>query len=139
MDEEGQLLPVRMYQTEDRLMIAAPMPGLEPGNISVSIEGDRLSIHGEERGPHQHDLDLLLAEWTVGPYFCEVELPQPVNGPLTNATYDNGVFVLAMPKVGPNERGVPAEIRLEALDSTRGRRVGHRGRDIRPAGPRQAA
>jgi hypothetical protein len=114
MHEEGQLLPVRMYQTEDRLMIAAPMPGLEPENISVSIEGDRLSIHGEERGPHQHDLDLLLAEWTVGPYFCEVE-------------------------VGPNQRGVPAEFRLEALDSTRGRRVGHRGRTIRPAGPRQAA
>jgi HSP20 family protein len=139
MRDEGQLLPVRLYQTEDRLMIAVPMPGLEPGDVTIDIEGDRVRIRGEERGPHQHERDLLIAEWTVGPYFCEVELPQPVNGRLTNASYDNGVLVLSMPKVAPNERGVPAEIRLEPLDSTRGQRVGHRGRDIRPAGPEAAA
>jgi HSP20 family protein len=139
MRDEGQLLPVRMYQTDDRLMIAVPMPGLEPGDISISIEPDRVSVRGEERGPHQHERDLLIAEWTVGPYFCEVELPQPVNGPLANATFNNGVLVISMPKVAPNERGVSAELTLEPIDSTRGQRVGHRGRDIRPAGPGQAA
>lgn len=139
MRDEGQLLPVRMYQTEDRLMVAVPMPGLEPGDIGITIEPDLLTIQGAERGPHQHDRDLLIAEWTVGPYFREVELPQPVNGPLANATFDNGVLVVTMPKAAPNERGVPAELRLEPIDSTRGQRVGHRGRDIRPAGPGKAA
>jgi hypothetical protein len=63
----GQGLPVRVYQTRDRIMLAAPMPGLEPGNISVHITDDQITIHGEERGPHQHERDLVLAEWSIGP------------------------------------------------------------------------
>jgi HSP20 family protein len=123
---------VRIYQTDDRLMLAAPMPGLEPDNISVTIDGTRCIVHGDERGPHQHDRDLLLEEWTIGPYHREVELPAPVDGRLSNATYDNGVLVLAMPKARGGE-ATRAEIRLDARDATRGQRVGHVGRDVQPA------
>lgn len=132
MAETGQLLPVRVYQTADRLMLAAPMPGLEPQDIAVSITGTRVTIRGEERGPHQHGVDLVLAEWTIGSYYRELDLTHPVNGPLTNATYGNGVLVLSMPKVANGQPGVPAEIRLEALEATRGERVGHVGREARP-------
>jgi Hsp20/alpha crystallin family len=73
--------------------------GLEPGNISVHIsEGRGHDTRGGE-GPHQHEQNLLLAEWSVGPYHRMVTLPHPVNGVLTNATYSNGVLVIAMPKM----------------------------------------
>jgi HSP20 family protein len=127
-----QGLPVRVYQTRDRIMLAAPMPGLEPGNISVHISEDGVTIHGEERGPHQHERNLLLAEWSVGPYHRKVTLPHPVNGVLTNATYGNGVLVVAMPKMPPDQHGVSAQLRLEAIGATRGERVGHVGRVIQP-------
>ena len=97
--QQAATVPVRMYQVDDRIMVAAPMPGLEPENISVTIAGVHLTIRGEERGPGQHERDLMLVEWTIGPYYREVLLPQPVNGALTNATYGNGVLVLVMPKV----------------------------------------
>ena len=128
---QPQNVPVRMYQTDNQIMIAAPVPGLEPQNISVTIDGDRVSIRGEERGPHQHERDLLLAEWTVGPYLREVTLPQPVSGALTNATYGNGVLVLAMPKLEQGQSGAGAEFQLEAISATRGERVGHSGREMR--------
>ncbi len=131
MTGTSQTLPVRIYHSAKRLMIAAPMPGLEPPDISVSIEADRVIICGDQRGPHQHDLGLLLAEWTIGPYYREVRLAHPVNGQLANATYGNGVLVLSMPKMKPGEPGVPAEIRLQAVTATLGERVGHVGRDIR--------
>jgi HSP20 family protein len=127
-----QGLPVRVYQTRDRIMLAAPMPGLEPGNISVHISEDGVTIHGEERGPHQHERNLLLAEWSVGPYHRKVTLPHPVNGVLTNATYGNGILVVAMPKMPPDQHGVSAQLRLEAIGATRGERVGHVGRVIQP-------
>jgi HSP20 family protein len=132
-------VPVRLYQTDDRLMLVAPMPGLEPENIAITIDGTRVVIHGDERGPHQHDRDLLLEEWTIGPYDREVELPQAVDGKITNATYDNGVLVLAMPKAQAGQ-GSRAEIKLNARESTRGQRVGHVGRDVQPTSgdPRQA-
>jgi HSP20 family protein len=126
----GQEPPVRVYQTRDRIMLAAPKPGLEPGNISVHITEDRVTIHGEERGPHQHDRDLLAAEWSFGPYHRMVSLPHPINGVLTNATYDNGVLVVTMPKMPPAQNGVPAQFRLEPIRATRGEHVGHVGRVI---------
>ena len=126
---QPQNVPVRIYQTDNQIMIAAPVPGLEPQNISVAIDGDRVTIRGEERGPHQHERELLLAEWTVGPYFREVTLPRPVNGTLTNASYGNGVLVLAMPKLESGQSGSGAEFQLEEITATRGERVGHSGRD----------
>ena len=132
MSSHVHALPLRVYQTDHRIMVAAPMPGLEPSDIVVTVTGDRVTIHGKERGPHQHERALLLAQWAVGPYAAEVALSEPVNGALTNATYGNGVLVLAMPKVARGERGVPAEIRLEAVEATRGERVGHMSRIVRP-------
>jgi HSP20 family protein len=125
-------LPLRVYQTDFRIMVAAPMPGLEPSDIAVTVTGDRVTIHGKERGPHQHERALLRADWTIGPYTAEVALSEPVNGALTNATYGNGVLVVAMPKVGRGGRAVPAEIRLAPIAATRGERVGHVSRTVRP-------
>src|SRR5581483_2013092 len=116
----------RLYETEDRLMLAVPMPGLEPEDILVVIDGTRVTIHGAERGPHQHERRLLITEWTIGPYHRELDLPGPVDGPLTNATYDNGVLVLSMPKARTGA-GTAAEIRLEPVEATRGEHVGHVG------------
>jgi HSP20 family protein len=128
----GKGLPVRIYQTRDRIMLAAPMPGLEPGNISVHITDDQITIHGEERAPHQHERDLVLAEWSIGPYHRMVTLPQPINGILTNATYGNGVLVVSMPKMPPGQHGVSTQLRLEPIGAMRGERVGHVGRVIQP-------
>lgn len=135
----AQAIPVRVYQTSDRIMVAAPMPGLEPENIAILVAGDRVVIRGEERGPHQRDMDLLVAEWSFGPYEREIALPQPVSGRLTNATYGNGVLLLSMPKALEGQAGDHAELRLASIDSTRGEHVGHVGRVVRPSGDRRHA
>lgn len=132
MTTSGQTLPVRVYETEERIMVTAPMPGLEPENIVVRIEGRRVVIHGEERGPHQREIALAIAEWSVGPYHREIEVAEPVDGSLTNATYGNGVLVLSMPKVSAGHLGASAEFRLITVASGRGERVGHVGRDAVP-------
>lgn len=127
MKHQSQTVPVRIYQNDNQLVLVAPVAGLEPGDITVAIDGKRVTIRGSERGPHQHDLDLLVAEWTIGPYHREVILPQSVDGSLTNATYGNGVLVLTMPKAKPAQKGARAKFTLEALEPTRGERVGHTG------------
>jgi HSP20 family protein len=127
-----QSIPVRLYQTAEHLMVAAPMPGLEPEDIVVNIIRDRVTIRGIERGPGQYRRDLLREEWTTGPYYREVTLPQPVDGSLTNATYGNGVLVLVMPKRDHRKPTIPAEFQLQAIESIRGERIGHSGSAIRP-------
>ena len=123
----ARMLPIRVYEAGQKVMIAAPMPGLAPQDISVTVDGERVSIRGAERGPHQHGVHLVEAEWTVGPYVRDVHLPGPVTAALTNVTYGNGVLVVAMPRTQSEESGA-AEIRLETIAPARGQRVGHFGR-----------
>ena len=132
-----QTLPVRIYETTRLLMVVTPMPGLEPGDIEVTVDRDQVTLHGRARGPHQHDVPLLVAEWSIGPYHREVRLPVHVSAELTNATYDNGIVVLCMPKV-PKD-GVPGKVqfRLDAVESTRGEHVGHVGREVVPTSTRE--
>jgi len=125
--QDPQHVPIRVYQTDSQFMVAAPMPGLEPQNINVRIDGARVVIQGSERGPHQHERDLLFTEWTIGPYYREVMLPGPVNGRLSNATYGNGVLVLSMPKVPVESPEHAVEFRLAAIEPTRGEHIGHTG------------
>ena len=130
--ETQQTVPIQLHQTDDRLVLAAPMPGLGPEDISVSISGDRVTIRGTYRGSRQDQPEALLSEWTMGPYYRELVLPQPVHGALTNATYGNGVLVLSMPKLAPGTQGGHMEFRLETIADTRGQRIGHTGSDIKP-------
>jgi HSP20 family protein len=129
---QPQQLQVRIYQNENQFALAAPMPGLEPGDITVSIEGKLVTIRGKERGPHQHDLDLLKAEWSIGPYLREIVLPENVDGSLANATYGNGVLVVTLPKAGKTQKPGRTEFTLEEVQATRGEHVGHTGHDIVP-------
>jgi HSP20 family protein len=132
MTQHEQKVPVRVYQTDDRIMLAAPMPGLEPQNIAVTITGDRVIIHGELRGPGQERREMLMEEWTVGPYRREVSLPCPVDGNTANATYGNGVLVLSMPKA-QGQQGGYTQIQLTPVDATRGQHVGHSGSEVTPS------
>jgi HSP20 family protein len=130
--QQQQAIPVQMHQTDDRLVVTAPMPGLEPEDISVCISGAHVTIRGDYRGSRHDQPEALLSEWTAGPYYRELVLPQPVDGALTNATYGNGVLVLSMPKRAFGTPGTNAEFRLEALEGPRGQRVGHTGSDMQP-------
>ncbi len=128
-----QQLPVRIYRQENQFALAAPLAGLEPQDIRIAIDGKHITIDGKQRGPRQNRLDLLQAEWSVGPYHREVELPETVDGSLANATYGNGVLVLTIPKAAAPAKPGRTEFTLEPIRLGRGERVGHVGHDIKPA------
>jgi HSP20 family molecular chaperone IbpA len=130
MKAEVQTVPVRIYDREKHIVLAAPLPGLEAENISITVGGNRIVISGEERGPRQHGPDVVLAEWSIGPYYREISLHQAVKGPLTNATYGNGVLVPSMPKGEKNEAEPEVNFKLHTIAATRGEWVGHIGSEI---------
>jgi HSP20 family protein len=130
---QSTTVPVRVYQIDDRIMVAAPLPGLEPEDITVTIAGPRVTIRGVGRGPSQYERDLIMAEWTVGPYDRPLVLPQPVHGDLANATYGDGVLVHALPKLETGRPDGATEFRLQPVGATiHGERVGHSGSTITP-------
>jgi HSP20 family protein len=129
--QQPQTVPLQIHQTDKLIVLAAPMPGLEPQDIAVVVAGDKVTLRGAYRGSRQESGDLIVSEWTIGPYYREVVLPEPVHGPSTNVTYGNGVLMLAMPKMDEQRHGSYAEVHLEVIEATRGQHIGHTGSDIR--------
>ena len=120
-----QEIPVKVYKTDDRIMVVAPMPGLEPENIMIEVTNDgHLVLYGELRGMLKDVKELLLDEWSVGIYHRDLELPAPVNGESANVTYGNGVVTVALPI---SKHIVPARLTLERIAPTHGERKGNAG------------
>ena len=122
---ETQNIPVKVYRTADRLMVAAPMAGMEPEDITVTITANnRILIDGRLRGVLKGEKELLIDEWSVGNYFRDLVLPVPVDGPSANVNYGNGVLVVAM-LISDETR--PATLQLTTTGVARGVRIGNAG------------
>jgi HSP20 family protein len=120
-----QEIPVKVYKSDDRLMVVAPMPGLEPENIVIEVTGDgHLILNGDVRGMLKDVKELVLDEWSVGFYRRDLELPVSVNGKSANVTYGNGVVTVALPF---SDRTIPSKLTLERLAPTHGERKGNAG------------
>jgi HSP20 family protein len=120
-----QHIPVKVYRTRERLMVTAPMPGLEPNNMVVEVtESGHLILHGDLRGMLKGIKELLIDEWSVGVYHRELALSAAVNGELANVTYGNGVLTVTLPLSAQTR---PARLTLERVAPTHGQRKGHAG------------
>ena len=130
-DRQPQRLPVKLYRTHELVTIAAPMPGLGPGDVAAAVTPDRrLVIVGrlctdadESCGTlKQPQKQVLLDEWEVGPYRREIELPVNVDAERATLTYGNGILVIALP-VATEMR--PGRLTLDRVaPPVRGARVG---------------
>ncbi len=120
-----QQIPVKVYRTGERLMIAAPMAGLEPENIAVEVTDDgRLILHGDLRGMLKEIKELLVDEWSVGVYHREFDLTVAVDAERANVSYGNGVLLVTLPI---SKQTHPAQLTLARVAPTHGRRKGNAG------------
>lgn len=126
MQEQAKIqhIPVKVYRSDDRLMVAAPMPGLQPDDILVKVDANTIVIQGELRGMLKDLKELLTDEWSVGGYYRELTLPNPVDGEHANVTYRNGVLVINLPI---SEQTVPATLAMEKVGTDHGERIGNAG------------
>jgi HSP20 family protein len=115
---EVQKVPVKMYRTVERLTVAAPMPGLQPEDITVEVTAEGyLVLDGRLRSALKGEKELLADEWSVGPYRRTLALPVAVDGTGATVTYGNGVLVVSLPA---GEATRPARLTLERTGPARG-------------------
>ncbi len=120
-----QSIPVKMYRSADRLMVAAPMPGVEPDDILVDVTENRhLLLQAGLRGALKDVKELLIDEWSAGDYYRELELPDAVDGLHANVTYGNGVLVVVLPL---SQEHTPAILTLKTTGKDYGATVGNSG------------
>jgi HSP20 family protein len=96
----AEILPVDVYETGDAVVVKATVPGVKPEEIDVTVTGDLLTIKGEFKQEAKVEKpNYLRQERRFGSFCRQVGLPAGVNADKANATFENGVLTLEMPKV----------------------------------------
>jgi len=90
---EPQPVPVNVYETSSALVVLAPLVGVMPDDVQVTLTAGRLVIEAEERSPSTKEY--LVQEWTPGPYHRTVDVPDTY-GRLSTATLTNGQLVVRL-------------------------------------------
>lgn len=89
----------------DKVVVAADVPGVEKEDLSVNISGDRLEISAERKKEAEEKKEgYVRRERTYTSYYRLVPLPAEVDGDKADATFENGVLEISMPKVKAIEK-----------------------------------
>ena len=90
-------LPLDVYATPDAVVVRASVPGVNPDQVEITIEGSRVMIHGEIQ-PQKEEGDYLLQEQRYGPFARTLDLALPVQADKAEASFKNGLLTLTIPK-----------------------------------------
>jgi HSP20 family protein len=95
--ETPMRLPLDAYVTEEEIVITAPVPGLDPENVEITLENDTLTIKGELNLPLEN-VEYLFQERPYGPFSRSVKINVPVEVDQAEAKFEKGVLTLILPK-----------------------------------------
>ncbi len=107
--EEVAPLPVDIYSTDNEIVIKAAMPGANPDDVEITIEGDTLTIKGETKAVE--GVNYICQENCYGPFVRTFNLNVPVQTDKVSAEFENGVLTLTLPKT---EEVKPKTIKIKA-------------------------
>ena len=109
---QSEITPIDMYHTENEVVVKASMPGLKPEEVDISITGDTLTIKGETKAEEKIEReDYLYQEHRYGAFSRSVALPSRLKTDKAEASFDNGVLTLTIPK---SEETKPKQIKVKA-------------------------
>lgn len=98
-DYEGQLA-VDVYQTADSVVLQAPIAGVKPEDLEISITDEVINIKGERRQVEETSQDnYFTQECYWGAFSRSFILPAVVASEKAEATLKNGILTITIPKM----------------------------------------
>ena len=97
---EGEWAPaVDVSETEDKVVIKAEVPGIDPKDLDITLAGDLLTIKGEKKSERQETKENYhLVERSYGSFCRSLTLPAAVEMDQIDARYEKGVLTVTCPK-----------------------------------------
>jgi HSP20 family molecular chaperone IbpA len=86
-----QTVPVNVYETEAALVVVAPLPAVQPEDVTIDVGPGQLRVTAHLRSAAPRDY--LMHEWDYGGYERELELP-PGFGSGAEASLANGQLAI---------------------------------------------
>ena len=103
--------PIAISQDHDRITLLAELPGIDPKDLDITVQGNVVSVKGV-RKPYKckEEETLLTRERPYGEFFRSFELSSQVDPEKIKAEYKNGVLVLTLARP---EKEKPKKITIQ--------------------------
>jgi len=99
LSENEGALSVDVYDLPDILLVKAPIAGVRPEDLDLSLHNDMLTVRGKRTGqPEGEDHKTLHQECHWGPFSRSIILPVSVRADEASATLKDGVLSVTLPK-----------------------------------------
>jgi len=90
---------VNVWSSDEKVVVAAELPGIDPDTVDISVMHNTLTIKGERKieAPEKG------AEWErrerfTGPFTRTFELPFAINSDGVRAEYQRGILLITLPR-----------------------------------------
>lgn len=110
-NRESFMPAIDMYEDNDNVVVETELAGIEPDNVTISIENDILTIKGQaEKKSEVEDKNYYRKEIRRGSFYRSIALPTHVSGDKASAVAGDGVLKISIPKA-PEAK--PKTIKIE--------------------------
>ncbi|HOV21365.1 MAG TPA: Hsp20/alpha crystallin family protein [bacterium] len=111
--EGGRVPAIDVYEEGDNIIVKAEIPGVKKEDISVSLNGDILTISGKSQEEKEVKKEnFYRKEIRSGTFSRSLTLPAQIDKDKVKASYKDGVLQLTLPK-SPEEKKKEVKIKVE--------------------------
>jgi HSP20 family protein len=112
--------------TDKDIVVKASLPGYKPEEVDISVSGNALTIKGEHSEEEDaKEEDYFFKERRYRSFKRTVSLPREVKSEKAEATFENGVLTLTLPKA---EVVKPKQIKVKAKAAIQGEKKSETGK-----------
>jgi HSP20 family protein len=92
-----------LVESGDQFVLRADLPGMSEGDVNIELEDNVLTLSGERKAEHEERKGgYHRVERSSGKFSRSLTLPEGVDPQAVNASFDNGVLEVRIPK--PEQR-----------------------------------
>ena len=107
-------MPMDLYRVGDHFVVAVDLPGVDPGSIDLSVDGNVLSVRAERTVRSEESAQWIAQERPAGTFLRQLNLGDGLDIERIQASYDAGVLTLTLPLA---ERAKPRKVAVETSGS----------------------
>jgi HSP20 family protein len=104
--------PLNLFETKEAFVVKAEVPGVAEGDVSVSVEEEKLVVRGERKADVPEGYRVHQRERAPVAFVRKLPLPARIEANAVSATLADGVLTITLPKA---KETLPRQIAVKAL------------------------
>jgi HSP20 family protein len=121
-------MPMDAYRVGDNFVAHFDLPGVDPGSIDLSVEGNTLTVTAERSVPQIENAEWAIAERPYGSYTRQLVLGRSLDTDRLEASYHDGVLSISIPvaekararKIQVTRADTPAAVEARTIEGEAG-------------------